>query len=385
MAQKKDIVVVGGGIIGCTCAYYLSRHPSYSPETMSIIVLEASVNGVAQGASGKAGGLIAKWAYPEELVRISFSEHVKLAEEHDGANRWGFRFVHCGSWEGVGDDLIQGSSFHSVTEKEARRLHLETERAVQSGKTNQRHPESLNWIKPDLTTSYAPIDPLSGLEGTAQVHPYLFTKSMMQLAAERGANLQRGCATSIEVVSGIVSGVRFTDSADLSQLLPATHVILAAGAWSPSLLPSLPISATRAHSITICPQPGVDIAPYVLFTEIRLPDGRRASPEVYARPDNEIYACGPGDNSRLPNNVDQVEVDLTACETIREFIMSISPEARAGTVERLQACFLPSISRGGIEGPIVGEATRLASGLYIATGHTCWVSWSVFKKIAAVP
>jgi len=57
----RDIVIIGGGIIGCSTAYYLSRHPSFSPSSSSIKVVEASKDGPAQGASGKAGGLVAKW------------------------------------------------------------------------------------------------------------------------------------------------------------------------------------------------------------------------------------------------------------------------------------------------------------------------------------
>jgi glycine/D-amino acid oxidase-like deaminating enzyme len=69
----RDIVIIGGGIIGCTAAYYISRHPSFST-TVNVTILEASAHGAAQGASGKAGGLISKNAYPEELVGISFEE-----------------------------------------------------------------------------------------------------------------------------------------------------------------------------------------------------------------------------------------------------------------------------------------------------------------------
>jgi len=68
-----------------------------------VTILEASAHGAAQGASGKAGGLVSKNAYPEELVRISFQEHVKLADEHGGQDRWGWRFVGCGSWTGRGE------------------------------------------------------------------------------------------------------------------------------------------------------------------------------------------------------------------------------------------------------------------------------------------
>jgi glycine/D-amino acid oxidase-like deaminating enzyme len=67
--MSNNIVIIGGGIIGCTTAYYLTRHPAFTPET-TVTILEASKVGVAQGASGKAGGLVAKWAYPRELVDV---------------------------------------------------------------------------------------------------------------------------------------------------------------------------------------------------------------------------------------------------------------------------------------------------------------------------
>ena len=75
MASNKphNIVIIGGGIIGCTTAYYLSCHPGFTSST-TVTILEASAHGAAQGASGKAGGLVAKWAYPRELVDVSFRE-----------------------------------------------------------------------------------------------------------------------------------------------------------------------------------------------------------------------------------------------------------------------------------------------------------------------
>lgn len=206
---------------------------------------------------------------------------------------------------------------------------------------------------------------------TAQVHPFLFTTSMMDLAIEKGAELISGRVTSINISDGKVTGATFVSTeCGQSKTLTATHVIVAAGAWCPRLLPSLPISATRAHSITIHPQ--LSIAPYVLFTEITLPEPRGlvVSPEIYARPGNEVYACGPGDDSLLPESVDEVLVDQAACESIRKHVSSISPELRNGTVDKRQACFLPVVETGG--GPIIG-ASKIAEGLFIATGHTCWV------------
>ncbi|KAG2347273.1 FAD dependent oxidoreductase [Suillus weaverae] len=370
--EQRNIVIIGGGIIGCSIAYYLSRHPSYSTSTTNIIVLEASANGVAQGASGKAGGLIAKWAYPREIVDISFPEHVKLAEEHNGAERWGWRFVGCGSWEGEGEAL--GESGSGVGEGGKRKglektLGFDASVALAS-RTDNGLPDDLTWVKEELTTSYSPM---SGPDGTAQVHPYLFTTSMLDLAKEKGVQLVKGTAISIEQVNRHVTAVTYRDRSDSSRIetLPATHVVLSAGAWSPSIIPSLPIAATRAHSVTIHPKAGVTISPYVLFTEILLPaQSLSVSPEIYARPDNEVYACGPGDDSILPGNVDDVEVDLAACQSITNHVASISQELREGAIDKRQACFLPVVRTGG--GPIIGEADKIAKGLYIATGHTCW-------------
>ena len=381
----KDIVIIGGGIIGCTAAYYLATHPRFAGSSASITLIEASKYGAAQGASGKAGGLVAKWAYPKEIVNVSFSEHLRLANEHGGAERWGWRFVNCGSWEGRGEPFDQPGTTVGAGGK---RKSLEKTLGLDADTTHTHtgHPDDLNWIKPSLTESYSPMAPAGA---TAQVHPYLFTTSMLELAKERGVKYVSGKVSAIIIdKTGLphVTGVTYTpsDSSVAEQnTLSATHVILAAGAWSPTILPTLPISGTRAHSITILPQSGTTIAPYVLFTEIALPAGvashgpRRASPEIYARPTNEVYCCGTGDEPPLPETVDDVAVDPAACEAIREHVMSISPELRAGTVEKRQACILPVVSTGG--GPIVGAADGIAEGLIIATGHTCWVRTCLYS------
>ncbi|PFH53472.1 hypothetical protein AMATHDRAFT_1134 [Amanita thiersii Skay4041] len=377
MSNKEDreIVIVGGGIIGCTTAYYLTRHRLYSPHSTRITLIEASVHGAAQGASGKAGGLIAKWAYPKELVDISFNEHVKLAETHGGARKWGWRYVNCGSWEGKGE-LPSGGEMSTGENKSLEKtlgLGLHSYERVEKGL-----PDDLLWVREDLTKAYSPMAPAGA---TAQVHPYLFTSNMLELAAESGVTILKGRVTSVVQKNGKVTGVQYLPvdtaaGAGTLNHLSATHVVIAAGAWSPSIVSELPVSATRAHSITIRPKDGVTIAPYVLFTEISLTSGRSsrrkivATPEIYARRDNEVYACGPGDDSDLPGCVDDVVVDESACDSILQHITSISRELRDGMVEKRQACFLPIVSSGG--GPIIGECERLAKGLIVATGHTCW-------------
>ncbi|ESK96441.1 fad nad binding oxidoreductase [Moniliophthora roreri MCA 2997] len=367
---SKDIVIVGGGIIGSCTAYYLSRHPLYSPSTCSIKVIEASLNGIAQGASGKAGGLVAKWAYPSELVNVSFPEHLRLAEEHDGKGRWGFRFVQAGSWEGSG---LSGADDRGdlAVQRSLEKLNALGESKSTIGDLKSRKakglPEDLTWVEEYLTDEYSDMAPVGA---TAQVHPYLFTTSMMELAKERGVKLIQGRVTSINREKGQVSGVAYSTK-EGRKTVSATEVILTAGPWSPSLIPSLPIDGMRAHSITIHPE--TTISPYALFTSITLSESGRprvVTPELYARPGNEVYACGSGDDCRLPETVDDVQVDSAAIERVIRDATSISPELRNGKIDKRQACFLPVVKLGG--GPIVGAAPKIAKGLYIATGHTCW-------------
>lgn len=354
--MSSSIVIIGGGIIGCTTAYYLSQWPGYQ-----IILLEASGHGVAHGASGKAGGVIAKWAFPRELVNVSFREHVALSERLDGASRWGWRYVKCGAWEGEGEipELNGGATYEPINREET------------------GLPDDLTWVSEHLTHGYYHIAPAGD---TAQVYPDQFTSSMLELACENGVRYIAGQATLINIDENRaespdrkVTGVEYRDSlTGTTKTLQCSRVILAAGAWSPTLLPVLPIAAKRIHSIVLQPSSTDVISPYVLFTYIMFqPEADDAEPEICARPNNQVYVCGSSDDSALPITVDDVEVDETACENIRRHVSSISEQLREATVVKRQACFLPDVKTG--EGPIIGEAKSIAEGLIIAVGHTCWV------------
>ena len=91
MTDTQHIVIVGGGIIGSSIAYFLSRQATCPKVTL----LESS-KAVAPGASGKAGGFLAlDWhgTSTASLAALSFKLHRKLAKEHNGAERWGYREV----------------------------------------------------------------------------------------------------------------------------------------------------------------------------------------------------------------------------------------------------------------------------------------------------
>ncbi|PWW80476.1 FAD dependent oxidoreductase [Tuber magnatum] len=178
-----------------------------------------------------------------------------------------------------------------------------------------------------------------------------------------------------------VSGIIYTNTqSGTSCTIPATTVILATGPWTSKLYPSAPISGLRAHSVTITPSSPVSA--YALFTEITIPPTPQSplhsnqppnvvSPEIYARPNNEIYVCGEGDMEvAVPETTADVQIDEARCDDLIAQVSSISDNIRLGRVTRKQACYLPILNVGGSGGPLVGETGT--EGLLMATGHSCW-------------
>lgn len=78
MSSKKQIIIVGGGIIGCTTAYYLTKNKKYA-----VTLIEK--HNIACHSSGKAGGLLAKDWLEDELAilgEISFNIHAKFGDKY---------------------------------------------------------------------------------------------------------------------------------------------------------------------------------------------------------------------------------------------------------------------------------------------------------------
>lgn len=242
-------------------------------------------------------------------------------------------------------------------------------------------PKDLDWVAAESATSYY----IMGTpENTAQVHPYQFTTSMAQLAKEKGVDIILGSVTNIDRSGDKVQSVTYEDKETTKrETIPATDVIIAAGPWTQRVYPPAPISAMRAHSVTI--KATSPISAYALFTEIRLPahfgktytfvksknaHSKTVTPEIYARPGDEAYACGEGDTLvPLPKTTEDVETDNSRCQDIIDYVSSISDELRDGEITARQACYLPSVQAAS-GGPLIGETG--VKGLLMAAGHTCW-------------
>lgn len=318
-----NLGATGGGVIGCTTAYYLTRHPSFDPSKHTITLLEAAPT-IASGASGKAGGLLALWAYPSCLVPLSYRLHSELAAEHDGATRWGYRKLECGSFEAV----VSRAKLKEVQQRQANGHAKDSEEngakeweslPKRDGAANDLMeagplPKDLDWVDREIITSWAEMG-APGRSETSQVHPWHFTTSIAALAQEKGLDLRTNAqVTDIRTNKTGVEHVAYLDrnTGEIKTIDNVSHVVVTAGPWTGKVLPRSKVEGLRAHSVVY----DADVSPYAVFTDIELPPDfvpehrakmgqkRRhkgsVDPEIYARPFGEVYACGT-----LPSSSDQ--------------------------------------------------------------------------------
>src|SRR5262249_43403388 len=161
------VLVCGGGVIGASIAYFLSRRG------VAATVIERVR--LACAASGKAGGFLAlDWCDGtplEALARRSFALHTSLAEEI--GEKWGYRrLTTYGGFAGLGR---RSSAYR------------------------------LDWPSARVTVDQR----LGSRQTTAQVHPAAFTAAMMRAAQAQGAELRRGQVTGVirRKGGGAVAGV----------------------------------------------------------------------------------------------------------------------------------------------------------------------------------
>lgn len=271
-------------------------------------MLEAAPT-IAPGASGKAGGLLALWAYPSCLVPLSYHLHADLAAEHNGPERWGYRKVGCGSFEAVVSKAkikslqqkMQVDDIGKVWEKLPKQ-----DGAAKDMLETGILPKDLDWVDRDIIDNWAEMG-APGTTETAQVHPYHFTTSIAELAQQGGASIRTNAkVTKIKSLKTGIESIEYLDrnTDETKTIQGVTEVVVAAGPWTSRLLPRAKVEGLRAHSVVY----DADISPYAVFTDITLPSdyvpehrsklGQRrkhrgnVDPEIYARPFGEAYACG---------------------------------------------------------------------------------------------
>jgi sarcosine oxidase subunit beta len=214
--QTADVVVIGGGVNGCSTAFHLAERG-----VKRVILVER--RHLAAGASGKSGSLVRMHYTNEHESRLA---HESLKYFHDWQNRVG---GDCG-FERVG---------YLKLVARGHRDRLERNVAVQQKigiKTRVVTSEEAREILPG-----ARLDDIGGAAYEADsgyADPNATTFSLAQAAQRLGVEIRTQCeATRIVTERGRVTAVETT-----AGRIDTLAVVLVPGAWAHALLEPLGVS-----------------------------------------------------------------------------------------------------------------------------------------------
>ena len=316
------MIVCGAGVMGASVAYFLAQRG------IAVTVVERS--GVACAASGKSGGFLAlDWCDASPLgplARASFALHAALARQL--GTDYGYRRM---------DTFMLAAR----------------ERGTVTGGHRVAAPQ---WLDGAGVVTAA----LGSTETTAQIHPARFTAALLDAAR---AQLRIGVVEEVVQRDGAARGVRVN-----GETIEADAVVLAMGPWTSRAARGLRLPTVRGlkgYSVTLA---AADVPAHALFVEYRTADGRALEPEIFPRPDGDVYICGMADPAPLPDSPEGVEVNDAACAILARAAGRVSTTLAEARILKRQACYRP-VTDDGL--PLIGRVPRL-SGAYVATGHGPW-------------
>jgi glycine/D-amino acid oxidase-like deaminating enzyme len=325
MSRAKRIVICGGGAIGVSIAYFLSRRGAQP------VVIER--HAVAGSASGKSGGFLARdWCRGsalDALARRSFDLHGELAEKL--GNPWSYR-----------------------------RLETYSGHAAENGRVRNTTP--FPWLSGRVGITGRIGSPAT----TALVEPRAFTTGLMAAAETEGAILRLDTVASLmRGPDGAVHGVML----DSGESVEADAVVVAMGPWSILATRWLPLPAVygyKGHSLVY--GSGDTTGAEALFLEYREASGEVLSPEIFPRADGTTWMCAISASSTMPVDPAHVMGDEGAHARLETMCRNIAPALAARPIIARQACFRPVMEDGlPMIAPVKG-----AEGAYVATGHNVW-------------
>lgn len=329
---SRDVVIIGGGIVGCLGGYLLGR------QGFKVTILEA--DSVGSHASGFAfGGLdpVTGIGLPEPLLEFSlwcYERHQSLAKELQEATGIDVAFELRDRLNLAFDDATARAAKKDL--EWMRRVEGFNIQWVDNAEARELEPQ----VNPECVGALYEHSP-------GALEPYRLVLAAMGAAELNGVELMQRRATGLIAEGGRCTGVRLENGR-----IDAGVVVLAMGPWAGQA------SAWCGVSIPVTPLKG---------QILRLRSGNEAlklavnynHSYVATKPDGLIWAGTTEEEAGFDENITSA-----ARDSIMDDFLKMIPGMREAELVQQTACLRP-LSADGL--PIVDKVTGW-DNLYVATG-----------------
>jgi D-hydroxyproline dehydrogenase subunit beta len=342
--MSADVVIIGGGIVGCSCAYYLSR------AGLKVRLLERGPLGSGTSRAGMSH--IITWEEPDahlELARASQKLYETLADELTPA----IEYRRTGSLAVVEEPQGLPPMISMLARLQAAGIQAEF-----------LDSHALAEFEPRLASGLAggAFFPADGM-----VNPLLTTLALARAAAYGGAVLSTHTpVTSIE----LASNNSFAAVHTAEERIPATVLVITAGVWTAELAVKVggyvPIRPRKGHLIITQPLPQDLLRCKVILSSAYMDSVHGADGNVSVAGNIQQVANG---NLLLGSSRQFAGIDLSVdarvvSEIVRRCIRLL-PFLAGQAALRTWSGLRPSTPDLL---PVIGALSQTA-GIYVAAGH----------------
>ena len=217
LPSRADVVIIGGGIVGCSIAYHLTKIG-----ITNVVVLERKQ--LTSGTTWHAAGLVGQLRASRNLTELAkYTTGLFEGLEKETGQATGFKqngSISLALSEGRMEELLRGASM-------AKNFGLEVQ-ALSPGDIKARIPHyNLDGVKGGV---FLPKD--------GQVNPIDVTQALASGARSRGAKIYENTkVTRVLTAAGKATGVETADGS-----IMADKVVLATGMWSRHLGKSIGVN-----------------------------------------------------------------------------------------------------------------------------------------------
>ncbi len=354
MKEHYDVIVIGGGIIGLSCGYYLSK------SGRKVLVLDQSE--FAAGSSGACDDMILLQSKKAGVTLELSIESLELYRSLEGELGYDFGFKQLG-----GMILIENQRDLSIMEEfvQGQRAYGVNVSIIDRKETMQRQPN----INPKyIASTYSADD--------SQVYPMLVMKGFTEVGKKLGMEIKyRDGLADIERVGNNTWKVK-TDSGNE---IKADNIVIASGAWSGKVGEifgiDIPISPKKGQLLITEKIPPVGETN--LWTADYMVTKLRPELKIESELDSTLSSLGLGfsftrtshGNYLIGSTREDVGFDkratYQALNALGSQVGDIVPLMKNVHIIRHIAGFRPAVSDGKM---ILGSWPGM-DGLFIAAGH----------------